>query len=190
MHIYETAMKRRTTRKFTQTPLPEQALLKLIDCARMTAYGANMQPLKFGIITEQNMLDEIFPQTKWAAYLEDGSPQKGERPTAYIAIFADHRIKNGDCSVEAGAAGAVISLAAEEMGIGTCILGALQFDKLSALFGLSEEMELIQLIALGYPAQKCQAVTIKDSVKYYMNEDNVLCVPKRSMEEVLLFYKK
>lgn len=187
MQVYEAIMQRRTIRKFTQVPVPESALLRLIDCARMTAYAANVQPLKFGIITDSALREKIFPLTKWAGYLTDAAPLPAERPTAYIAILADHRLKSGNCLVEAGAAEAIISLEAEELGLASCILGALAFKPLTELLKLPTDIELIHLVALGYPAQKSQAVPIQKDVKYYLQPDGTLCVPKRSMEEILLF---
>ena len=93
MTVYEAIMNRRTIRKFTQEPLKRDDRLKLVDCARMAAYGANAQPLKFRIVDDKDTMDKIFPKTKWAAMLEDGTPAEDERPTAYIAVIGDTSIK-------------------------------------------------------------------------------------------------
>ena len=51
MNVYDAIMKRRTIRKFEQKAVSEDNLVKLVDCARVAAYGANVQPLKFMIVT-------------------------------------------------------------------------------------------------------------------------------------------
>ena len=47
MNVREAIERRRTIRKFAQTEIDLATLHELIDCARLAAYGANMQPLKF-----------------------------------------------------------------------------------------------------------------------------------------------
>ena len=186
MNVYEAIMNRRTIRKFTQEPIKQDDLIKLIDCARMAAYPANLQPLKFKIVNDKETLDEIFPHTKWAAMLSDGTPKENERPTAYIAIIGDTDIKKS-FEVEAGAAATNIMLAALEMGIASCWLGAINRDEIKQALGLGEKYELPYIIALGYPAQKSKAVESSDgSTKYFMGDDEVLNVPKRSLDEILL----
>lgn len=186
MTVYEAIMNRRTIRKFTQQPVGREKLLKLVDCARMAAYGANAQPLKFKIVDDKETADEIFPKTKWAAMLDNGTPAEGERPAAYIAVIGDTDIKK-TFEVDAGAAVTNMMLAAEEMGIATCWMGAIDRAAIKRILGLDEKYELVYILALGYPAQRSRAVEMKNgSTKYYLDDEAVLNVPKRSMEEILL----
>lgn len=186
MTAYEAIMNRRTIRKFKQEPLDNADLIRLVDCARMAAYGANAQPLKFRIITEKETLDKIFPKTKWAAMLADGAPAENERPTAYIAVIGDTKIKK-NFEVDAGAAVTTMMIAAEEMGIATCWLGAIDRDGIKTALKLGDEYELPYMLALGKPAQKSCAVAMNDeSTKYFMSEDGILNVPKRSLEDVMI----
>ena len=187
MDIYEAIQTRRSIRKFSQTPILRQDLLDLTDCARLAAYPANVQPLKFAVLDDPALLDAVFPCTKWAGYLEDGAPRPGERPVAYIALLGDRCIKKaGDFGVETGSAGTTILLAARERGIASCWLGALDRETLRGLLRLPENLVLLDLIALGYPAQNSRAVPMENgNVKYYLNDAGELQVPKRSLEDVL-----
>ena len=65
MNVYDAIMKRRTIRKFEQKAVSEDNLVKLVDCARVAAYGANVQPLKFMIVNNSKTLQKIYPMTKW-----------------------------------------------------------------------------------------------------------------------------
>ncbi|MBO5364112.1 MAG: nitroreductase family protein [Clostridia bacterium] len=187
MNVYETIMNRRSIRKFRQEPIPKDDLIKLVDCARMAAYPMNLQPLKFTILDDPADLGQLFPCTRWAGYLENGTPKENERPTAYILMLGDTTIKaNSDFQVETGAAGATITLAAAEAGVASCWLGAINREKIRELFGIPEQLTVLDLIALGYPAQESKAVPMKGGdFKYYMKE-TTLQVPKRSLDEVLL----
>ena len=187
MNIYDAIQNRRSIRKFTQEPIAKEKLLQLVDCARMAAYPANVQPLKFKIIDDVALLKEVFPCTRWAGYLENGTPTQEERPTAYILMLGDTSIiKYSDYQVEVGAAGATMTLAATGAGIASCWLGALNREKLREILNIPEHLIILDMIALGYPAQRSQAILREQGViKYYLGEENVLQVPKRSLEEVL-----
>jgi len=185
MNVCDAIMSRRTIRKFAQKKIDDVQLLKLVDCARMAAYGANLQPLKFAVINDERT-KKIFPLTKWAGYIPGYNIESNEQPTAYIAIFGDKEIKRNDMGVDAGAAATNIMLAAFELGIGTCWLGSINREEIKKLLNISDRYELLYLMALGYPAQESVAYTSDETVKYHIDENGVVNVPKRSMEEVLL----
>ena len=188
MNVKEAIFKRRSIRKFTQEKPDKEKLLTLVDCARVAAYGANMQPLKFRLITEDSEVDEIFPTIKWAGYLKDGAPKDGERPGAYIAVLGDLNIRsNGAFETDAGAAVTNMMLEATELGFATCWLGAIDRDKISEILKLPENLKVLYLLAVGYGAQESQIVEMKDGdVKYYIDENGTVNVPKRSIDEILL----
>ena len=187
MNVYDSIFQRRTIRKFTQEPVERDTLTRLVDCARVAAYGANMQPLKFAVIDDKKELEAIYPLTKWAGALKDGAPREGERPTAYIAVLCDKDIRpNGAAEVEAGAAVTTMMLEAVELGLGTCWLGAIQREEIKKTLGLPESLDVLYLLAVGYPAQKSRMVDMKDgNVKYFESPDGTINVPKRSLDEVL-----
>lgn len=188
MNVYEAIQARRTIRKFQQKPIPQTDLLKLIDCARVAAYPANNQSLKFAVIDNAETLKAIYPLTKWAGALADGAPKENERPAAYIAVLGDRIIKaNGSFEVEAGAAVTTMMLEAVELGLGTCWLGAIKRDEIKKLLGLDERYDVVYLLAAGYAAQKSRIVEAHgNDTKYYESEDGTINVPKRPLEELLV----
>ncbi len=186
MNTLDAIKTRRSIRKFQKTPIKEETLLNLVDCARLAPYPANLQPLKFAIISEPEQVETMFAYTKWAGYLENGAPLPEERPVAYLVILGDTTIKsNQEFKVETGIAGSHIVLGAMDYGIATCWLGALDRTGIAELLQLPENLMVQDAIALGYPAQESRAVPLTDSVKYYLNQEEVLQVPKRSRETVI-----
>lgn len=186
MNVREAIENRRTIRKFKQTQIDEADLHELIDCARLAAYGANLQPLKFKTITEQT--EKIFSHIKWAGYLTDGAPKDGEKPTAYIAVMGDTDIKkNAEFETDAGAAVTTMMLRATELNLGTCWLGAINREKISEILNLPGNLKLLYLLAVGVPAQESRICEMKDNdVKYFMDENNVLNVPKRALTDIVV----
>ena len=187
METSKALLGRRTIRKFTQEKLNSDDLNRLLEYARLAAYPANMQPLKFALITEDKKLKEIFPFTKWAGYLpETGTPCEGERPTAYIAILGDKSIKES-FEVEAGAAITSMMLGAYDLGIASCWLGSIDRKKLLEVFRLSaDKYDLLYLLALGYPAQESDVSEAINSIKYFEQPGGKISVPKRPLEEIII----
>lgn len=189
MEVSKALTERRTIRKFTQETIPNDDLLSLIEYARVCAYPANIQPLKFSIITDKEMLAQIFPHTKWAGYLKDGTPKVDERPTAYIAVFGDKEIKK-TFEVEAGAAITAMMTGAFDKGIATCWLGAIDRRELMKLFKLdANKYDLLYLLVLGYPKQQSKICEMTDSVKYFEDDNKTINVPKRSIKEITIDIK-
>ena len=188
MNVREAIEKRRTIRKFTQRKIDKAELHELIDCARLAAYGANLQPLKFRTVTDENEVEKIFPHTKWAGYLADGTPKEGERPTAYIAILGDTEIKkNEDFGVDAGAAITNMMLRAVELNLATCWFASINRDEICKILSIPENLKLLYLLAVGEGAQESIACEmVGGDVKYFLDENNVLNVPKRSLEEIII----
>ena len=88
MSVYELILKRRTIRKFEQRPVETEKIVKMINAARIAPSAANMQPLKYIAVTSSDLCNKVFPLTKYAGYLENGTPKEGERPMAYIVVCA------------------------------------------------------------------------------------------------------
>jgi len=190
MDVKTALLERRTIRKFTKQPIPKQDLIDLVDYARLAAYPGNNQSLRFAIIDEKPLVDEVFVNTRWAGYLADGTPKEDERPTAFIAVLGDNSIKK-TFEVEAGAAVTSMMLGAYDKGIASCWIGSLNRTEVMKALNISEEdYSLVYVLALGYPAQKSRACEMKDGdIKYFLDAENVLNVPKRSIDEILIDIK-
>lgn len=187
MNVREAIEKRRTIRKFTSRVIDKAELHELIDCARLAAYGANLQPLKFKTITGEEA-EKVFPYTKWAGYLPDGTPKEGERPNAYIAILGDCEIKkNDDFGVDAGAAITNMMLRATELELATCWFGSIDRKAICEILNIPENLKLLYILAVGEAAQKSVACDMKDgNVRYFLDEEETINVPKRSLEEIII----
>ena len=176
---------RRTVRTFTDRQVDDRIIKEIINCARLAPYPGNVQPLKFAVI--KNKASEIFKYTKWAAYLNDFNPSEKEMPPAYIVTLGDKSIKKtGDFSTESAIAGAVMSVAAEALGIGACWLGAIDRKSISKILSLPEQFELLYLLAIGYSDQTCKCVDSDGDIKYYFDENGTFCVPKRKFDDIFI----
>ena len=183
--IYEKITSRRSIRKYVQKDVPREVLLRCVDAARLSPSGANRQPLKYIIVNDQELIKEVFSTLKWAGYLPNYQPSEHEMPRAYIVIILDKRIHENP-SHDAGIAAMSISMVAFDEGLGSCILGAVDREKLRGILRAPDGLDIVLVVALGYPAESPVADKMKDGdVKYWLDENRVLHVPKRSLEEVV-----
>ncbi len=186
MSTYELIMQRRTIRKFRQQPLEDELLERCVNAARVAPSAANLQPLEYLVVADPGAVEQVFPHTAWAGYLPDWEPQPGEQPVAYIFILInrEHCPQGGDMDV--GIAAENITLTALEERVGSCMIGSLKRVALTGLLGVPEHCEISLAIALGYPAQEpVMEEMAGDSVKYYLDGDDKLHVPKRPLDQVL-----
>jgi nitroreductase len=186
--------KTRSYRRFHQDVSVDIGTLGyLVNLARLSASGANRQPLKYILSCDPVTNTRIFPHTRWAGYLKDWKgPEEGERPAAYIVILGDTGISK-DFGCDHGIAAQSIMLGAMEWGLGGCMLGALDRDGLRQVLEIPERYEILLVLALGKPKEQ---VVIEDvgpdgDIKYWRDSEGVHHVPKRTLEEVILHkYRK
>lgn len=184
-NIIELMKSRRTIRKFRQTPLTKEQLESYIDAARVAPSAANLQPLKYIVVKSEQMRNKVFPLLKWAGYLENYAPKDDERPMAYIIICVDKNICQRGAELDVGAAAENIILSALFDNVGTCWLGSADKEKLSVILEIEENLSVFAVLALGYPKENPKETEAKTDIKYYLDGET-LCVPKRSIDEVLL----
>lgn len=179
----------RSYRRFQQDfEITSDTLGQLIDLARMSPSGANLQPLKYIISCDKQKNDLIFPLLGWAGYLKDWpGPAEGERPSAYIIILGDTRIsKSFGC--DHGIAAQSILLGAAEQGLGGCMIGTIKKKELATTINNPEHFEILLVIALGKPAEQVviESTGPDGDIKYWRDKDGVHHVPKRSLDEIII----
>ncbi len=186
MDINELLITRRSIRKFKQEPIKKELLQKYVNVARVSPSAANLQPVKYAIVHSKEMTDKLFELTKWAGYLAPHyNPKEDERPTAYIVMLTDSNIRESGCDMDVGAAAQSIILSAYNDGVGTCWIASVDREKTSHLLNLSDNLKVSCVIALGYMAETPKEAEVTNGdIKYYLDDTNTLCVPKRSIEEV------
>jgi len=183
--IYEKITSRRTIRKYLQKDVPKEVLTRCVDAARLSPSGANRQPLKYVIVEDEDVLKDVFGTLTWAGYLPDYQPSEEEMPRAYIVILLDMEIRK-NAGHDAGIAAMSISMVAYDEGLGSCILGAVNRAKLRQILNIPNQFEIVLVVALGYPAEDPVVDKVKNgNIKYWLDENRVLHVPKRELKDIV-----
>lgn len=189
--IRDLILKNRSYRRFEESvKISSLQIKKWIELARFSASARNYQPLKYAVVTHPGTCAKIFPFLGWAGYLTNWKgPEEGERPVAYVAVLKDKLIsENYYC--DDGIAMQSILLGAVEDGFGGCMIGSVNKSKVSGILELPEHLELLWIIALGKPAEKCVLEDAKEGeIKYYRGQDDVHHVPKRPLDELIFKFE-
>ncbi len=185
----ELVLKNRSYRRFVQAQrIAPEKLRELVDLARQTPSGRNVQPLKYMLVTSEKACADVFPLLGWAGYLKDwGGPVEGERPSAYVIVLGDKTIAQS-FGVDPGIAMQTLLLGAVEMGLGGSIIATVQREELQSLFEISTDLEVLYVVALGEPLEEVviDPLNPDGDIKYWRDEGQVHHVPKRSLSEVIV----
>jgi len=188
MQLKDLVEKNRSYRRFDESfAIDYKTLEGLVGLARLSASGANRQPLKYMIFNTPGECERIFPSVIWAAYLKDWEgPEQGERPSGYIIILGDKSISEV-FGVDHGIAAQSIMLGAVEAGLGGCMIASIKKELLRNELKIPERFEILLILALGKPVENVIIDEIKDGdVRYWRDTAKNHHVPKRHLNELII----
>ncbi len=155
---------RQTIRSYKPEQITDEELENLKMAALKAPSGRNCQPCHVRFIQNKAMLDEMNVDFKnfvgWdtPAYTRwDVNPVYHNAPT-FIAIFAE-----GESYMDGGIMCENICIAAQGMGLGTCIIGSIgsmfadgneSGNKWKRAWNIPENYKFMIAIAVGYPDEK------------------------------------
>ena len=123
-----------------------------MDNVRLANSAMNGQVLRYVLVKDKKLVAAMQPMIHWAGALppELGIPKVGEQPTAFVMICKDGKA-NPWSDIDVGIAARTITLDAYSHGIGSAMLGAVEFAKMKNLLKLPENWNPRLRIALGCP---------------------------------------
>lgn len=187
--VKDLVYRNRSYRRFHQEHrIPLGALRELADLGRMSACGANKQPLRYILSADPVKNSAIFPFLYWAKNLPQwNGPVEGERPAAYIIIVGDRTISES-FGQDHGIAAQSIMLGAAERGLGGCMIANIDKPGLRAALGLDERYEVLLVLALGRPTETVVVDELDPAgnPSYWRDEQQVHHVPKRRLKDIIL----
>lgn len=180
-------IKSRSYRRFDNTyKITTNELTDLIELARLCPSARNEQPLRYILINEPLVCEQVFPSLAWAGYLQYWrGPLPEERPSAYIIMLKDNLV-NQNHYCDDGIALQTIMLGATEKGLGGCIIGAFNKIGITRLFNLPQHLVPLYVLALGKPVENVVIEDFNGDVRYWRDKKEVHHVPKRMLDELIL----
>ena len=145
-------LNRRSVRAYTSEKVSEDAIMQLLTAANWAPSGNNMQPWRFSVvINNKELIKKLSSLTVYHNWVESAP--------CLIAVFLDTKSLDDKLpsiylkhAQSIGAAIQNILLAAHEIGLGTCWIGEIlkNEDKVRELLRVSDELQLMAVISVGY----------------------------------------
>lgn len=152
MDVFEAILGRRSIRRYKPNPVPEKLIEKILNAARWAPSGSNIQPWKFIVVSDKNLLEVIRKMSP--GYL-------GETPLAILVCSDKEKelrvggtlgrdyMSVADCSM----AVENMLLAAYALGLGTCVVKSFSRAAVREMIEIPDGVEPELLVVVGYPAQ-------------------------------------
>jgi nitroreductase len=185
--LYNLILNRRTVRFFKQERIPREILEKVVDAGRLAPSARNAQFLEYLVIDTPPLCAKIFGMVKMGGYVfPKRMPQKENQPPAYIVLLCNKEKSEDPDKRDVGAAAQNILLSLCACGLGGCWIASVDKNGLREQFSILDIYEIDSVIACGVPAEE-PVVEEKDEVKYWLDEKDVLHVPKRPLEKIIYY---
>ena len=150
MKVLDVIQKRRSVRKYKEDPIPEKALMRVLEAARLAPSGKNFQPWKFIIVKDKALKEKL-------AQASAGQFFMAEAPIIIVGCgFPDNCYARmgrymKSWSVDVTIALEHLILQAQEEGLGTCWIGSFEEEEVKAILNIPENVKVLALTPLGYP---------------------------------------
>jgi len=156
MDFSELILKRQSDRRYAPAPVAREHILKCLEAARLAPSACNSQPWKFVVVDDRAKLAEISDAATGL-----GMNKFTVQVPVLVAVVQESMnlsakagalVKSKDYSMmDLGMAVEHFCLQAAELGLGTCIMGWFDEQRVRKVLGVPRGRRIQLLISLGYP---------------------------------------
>ena len=167
MRVFEAIQKRYSCRAYQDREIEQDKLEKLLEAVRLAPSAKNTQDWRFVVVMDKDIKARVAATTNRPEVFEKaGTIIVGCSNSNYV-MQCGQAIAPIDVSI----ALEHICLQATELGLGTCWIGSFQADQVRTILGIPDDINIVELMAVGYPA---------DSAKHpnRLNMDKIICYNK------------
>ena len=145
MNTLDAIRTKRSVRQFSDEPVPEELIHKILDAGRHAQSSKNEQPWTFILIQDRERLQAVSKCGKYAGHIAG---------SAFAVILLDHN----NWSFDIGQAAAYLQLAAWDLGVNSCLAYFGFQDELKELLGIPADANAEIGISFGYSAEGAHRV--------------------------------
>jgi nitroreductase len=159
MDLFEAIGQRRSVRSYQDKKVEEKALTHVLEAAWLAPSAGNRQEWRFVVVRDAELRRRLMEAARGQKFI-------GEAPVVIATCAPEHGhvMSCGHPSflVDVAIALEHIALAARALGLGTCWVGAFEQGAVRAVLGIPDSVEVVQLMALGYPTDWPEAKERKE----------------------------
>lgn len=148
MQVSEAIRRRYSCRNYEDKPVEKKALEAILEAARHAPSAKNLQDWRFVVVTDKATRAKLAVAANNQTFLENAGA------IIVACTVSDHVMRCGQAigPIDVSIAIEHMCLQATELGLATCWIGSFYPDKVRAVVGIPAEVEIIELLALGHPA--------------------------------------
>jgi nitroreductase len=148
MDVAQAIRIRCSCRNYLDKPVEQDKLLAVLEAARQAPSAKNLQDWRLVVVTDANTKRKLAQAANNQTFLENAGA------IIIACTVSDHVMRCGQAVGPIDVAIAIehMCLQATELGLGTCWIGSFYPDRVRPIVGIPETVAIIELLALGYPA--------------------------------------
>ena len=149
MTVMEAIRLRKSVRAWAGRPVEDEKLREVLEAGRLAPSASNRQEWRFVVVRDEGARRALAAAARDQGFV-------GEAPVVIAACAeTDNHVMNcGQPCYPIDVAIAIdhMTLAAAELGLGTCWIGAFQEEEVKRILGIPASVRVVELLPLGYPA--------------------------------------
>ena len=153
MDFYQVIKSRKSIRAYKSDSINNDVLDRVLEAGRIAPSAKNIQPWKFIVVKDAKIKQELVSACRNQSFI-------GQAPVVVCAVALE-KIAWGNMGgywssypVDVAIALDHIILAATNEGLGTCWIGAYHEAEVKRILKIPDEVKVIALTPIGYPAQE------------------------------------
>jgi nitroreductase len=144
LDAYECVLSKLDVREFDSKNVPAEVKLKVLEAARATGSGMNVQAWRFILVQGRERLKKLAEDSTTGQWVEH----------ANFAVLVLTSPKGGFHVIDAGRATQDMQLAAWNYGVVSCVYTGFNLEALRKDFSIPKELAPSIVVGFGYPARK------------------------------------
>lgn len=168
--------RRHSVRSYANDPVEQEKIIACVEAARLAPSACNSQPWKFVIVDEPDLKRGVAAATSSIAlplnHFTNQAPvlvvlvMEGANLTASVGSIVKRKQLP---LIDIGIAAEHFCLEAADLGLGTCMLGWFDENKVRKLLGITSGGRPVLIITLGYPAATQPRVKTRKTIDTIMS---------------------
>jgi len=148
MEVIEAIRKRYSCRAYQDKPIENEKLDCVLEAARLAPSAKNLQDWRFVVVTDRQTKHRLAEAANNQMFIENAGA------IIVACSINKEKMRCGQAlgPIDVAIALEHISLQATELGLATCWIGSFYPDKVRNVIGVPEDIDIIELMAVGYPA--------------------------------------
>ena len=150
MTVQEAIQKRYSCRSYQDRPIEQEKLARIFEAARLAPSAKNLQDWRFVVVTDAQTKKKVAQAANNQMFIAKAS-------AVIIACSnSDYVMRCGQSvgPIDVAIALEHICLQATELGLATCWIGSFYPEQVRAALGIPDNIEIIELMPIGYPADQ------------------------------------